>query len=172
MPTFSLENELDVMTATAWAEGRGTGRGGMEDICDVIMERNAKAWDKGGVLGVCLAPLQFSCWNENDPNRAAIFVTAKLNNPPFTWKIARVVAGVALAGHGPRRTGDADSYYALSMKEPPYWARSPAKHIYSNGWHSFWLTRTPPHAPVISVNSNVTADDLNTTELSNIGGGS
>ncbi len=170
MTGFSLNNELDVLTATIWGEARGCMRNAMENVAQCVLNRAADEWDRGGVIGVCLAPLQFSSWNEDDPNRADIFIAAKQLNPEPSWKIARLVATVALAGHNPNRIQGADSYFAVGMARPPYWAKAPAIKVYSDGWHAYWVTRNPPHAPVISVNSNLTADDLNKQELTNLGG--
>ena len=102
-------------------------------------------------VAVCLAPAQFSCWS--DANRARIEIAYRAD--PAGWALALDVADAALAGRLPDRTCGADSYYALSMKHPAYWAKAPARHVYSDRWHSFWLVRT--HAAT-STGSAVVAD--------------
>ena len=167
MTSFDLTDPLAVLTATVWGEARGCGRAAMENVASCIMNRVAAGW-AADVVHVCLAPMQFSAWDANDPNRADIFIAATKVPLEPSWTIAKLVAAVALADAGPRRIGLADSYYALSMLKPPFWAKAPATHVCSDGWHSYWLTRTPPHAPNRSVNSE-TADDLNEIELNNLG---
>ena len=42
-------------------------------VGNVIMNRvKAKSWYGDHIKGVCLKAWQFSCWNENDPNREKI----------------------------------------------------------------------------------------------------
>ena len=122
-----------VLAGTAYGECRGGGRIGMENILAVVINRVAGGWEPTP-LAVCLATEQFSCWN--DGNRHAI-TTASLRDQE-SWSLALAVADAALAGTLPTRIGDADSYYALSMARPAYWARSPARHVCNDGWHSFW----------------------------------
>src|SRR5689334_22986754 len=75
----------DILARTIVGEARGEGKPGMEDVACVIMNRvnAAKLYlaqkDKphalfgdGSVASACLAKWQFSCWNEDDPNRAVI----------------------------------------------------------------------------------------------------
>ena len=76
-----LTSDLDVMAATIWAEARGEPVEGRHAVAAVIMNRTAYASRKhypefgdGYVRTACLAPWQFSCWNEDDPNRAKMMV--------------------------------------------------------------------------------------------------
>lgn len=131
--SFDMSSPRLVLAGTAYGECRGGGRIGMENVLSVVMTRYHDGWE-GTPLAVCLAPRQFSCWD--DSNRNAI-LSASMRDQA-SWSAALAVADAALAGTLSRRTGDADSYFALSMAKPAYWARSPARHVCSDSWHSFW----------------------------------
>lgn len=70
---------LDVLTLarTSWGEARGEGVAGMEAVAAVVRNRvhldlnddGRPDWWGEGYANVCLRPWQFSCWNDNDPNR-------------------------------------------------------------------------------------------------------
>ena len=63
-------DDLDIAARTVWAEARGEGEHGMRAVAHVIINRAAKGGWWGDTLEtVCQKPWQFSCWNENDPNR-------------------------------------------------------------------------------------------------------
>jgi N-acetylmuramoyl-L-alanine amidase len=70
LPTAALV-ESDVLAVTLWAEGRGEPVEGRIAIACVIrnrMDRRHKT-----AREICLAPFQFSCWNEgNDANHQAL----------------------------------------------------------------------------------------------------
>ncbi len=72
-----LEFDLKIMALTVWAEARGEPKVGQRAVAWVIRNRfeHPGWWSRAmGVLAntiaaVCLCPFQFSCWNDNDPNR-------------------------------------------------------------------------------------------------------
>lgn len=155
--TFDMSSPRLVLAGTAYGECRGGGRAGMENVLSVVINRWRAGWAPTP-LAVCLAARQFSCWD--DANRTAI-VAASMRDRQ-SWNIALSVADSALAGTLPMRTGDADSYYALSMAKPPYWALRPALHVCSDRWHSFWRIRPRSAAEI------ATADMLNDAEYHTI----
>jgi len=60
-----------VLARTLWGEARGEGAVGMEAVARVIINRLREHYRGcSTVTEVCLDPAQFSCWNEDDPNRA------------------------------------------------------------------------------------------------------
>lgn len=64
--------DLDVMVRTVWGEARNQGTDGWEAVAWIIRTRatwRPQAWWGIGIAGVCQKAEQFSCWNENDPNR-------------------------------------------------------------------------------------------------------
>ena len=123
-----------VLAGTCVGECSQGGRVGMHNVASVVMNRVDAGW-ASSVIGVCFAPAQFSCWS--DHNRARIEATPQTD--PATWALALDIADAALAGTLPNEVGQADSYYASSMRRAPFWAKAPARHVFSDHWHSFWL---------------------------------
>lgn len=113
---------VQVVTLTIWGEARGEGPDGMLGVAWVIKNRqdNPRWWGVGW-QGVCLKPWQFSCWNENDPNRALMLTSAMASQSYYMCRLtAESVMG--LDGEIPKDpTLGADSYYAESIKMP-VWA--------------------------------------------------
>lgn len=72
------KREVDVLARTLFGEARGETVRGKEAVAGVILNRVARARAHGGywwgntIEEVCVKPWQFSCWNENDPNRAKV----------------------------------------------------------------------------------------------------
>ncbi len=131
-------NDLTTLTATLYGEVRGCSKAQRENVARVIVNRYNAGWDSS-VKAVCLAPYQFSCWLHNDPNYQKI-----LNAPeadPEIWAELLDIATMALTDKGPDRVMDADSYYAVSMKVAPNWARAPARMITRDDAHIFWRVR-------------------------------
>ena len=161
-----------VLAGNAYGECSSGGCIGMENVTAVVLARLQAGWERT-LIGVCLAPAQFSCWT--DINRRRIEVAPEAD--PLTWALALAVADAALGGTLPIRTNGADSYYALTMAPPAYWARAPARHVYADRWHSFWCVR-PRHAPPIPGVPNISvqagaptaADALNDAELAQVTG--
>lgn len=138
---MNFTDEQQVLAGTCWGEARGCGRAGMENVAQCILNRKGYGWNGGTIIGVCLAPKQFSSWNTNDPNRAQIIAASDTSTPEVDWTIALDVAEAAIAGSNPDRIDGADSYFAHAMREKPYWAVAPARSVYGDGWHDFWIVR-------------------------------
>lgn len=134
---------LDVMARTIWAEARSEGDLGMEAVASVILNRAAHPrWWGGDVREVCLAPLQFSCWNLRDPQYDRIRSVTEAD-PLF--RKAREVARRALAGEVEDRTGGADHYFNPAAANPS-WARGrEASAVIGN--HRFLRLEIPPPVP-------------------------
>lgn len=161
--TFNFTDPRLVLAGTLYGEARGCGRAAMENVAQCVLNRVADGWNTGGITGVCLARLQFSCWNDGDPNRARILSAAALGREP-TWLLALDIATAAIAGSNPDRICGADSYFARSMIKAPYWAIPPAVGVFSDQWHEFWMVRPAQSAPVASTHQPTT-DDLNAASL-------
>lgn len=161
---FDLSSPRLVLAGNAYGECSGGGRVGMENVTSIVLRRVAEGWG-ATPRDVCLAPAQFSCWS--DQNRHRIEQAAVAD--PAGWAVALAVADAALNGTLPIRTRDADSYYALSMSRPAYWARPPAHHVYSDHWHAFWAVR-PGSGAAPNVSAQTT-ESLNDAELARVAGG-
>jgi N-acetylmuramoyl-L-alanine amidase len=65
--------DLDIAARTVAGEARGESSAGKLAVALVILNRAKKAgWMGNTIEGVCLKAYQFSCWNDDDPNRLAI----------------------------------------------------------------------------------------------------
>ena len=111
--------DIDTVARTIWGEARGEPIVGQQAVASVIANRAsiAAAWfshhgiphplyGDGHLASACLAHhggvYQFSCWNQDDPNRAKQIAVTEANQA-FTecLEIARILA----AGHLPDHTG-------------------------------------------------------------------
>ena len=115
----------DVFARTIWGEARGEGQTGMTAVACVVMNRvniaraqpNGDYWWGNSILRVCQKPLQFSCWNPNDPNLLQL-QSVTTENAEFA--LATRIAGWAATGSLADPTGGATHYHALSVI--PSWA--------------------------------------------------
>jgi N-acetylmuramoyl-L-alanine amidase len=125
----------DVISRTIWGEARGTGAAGMRHVASVIMNRvrNPNRWGDG-IVHICWAPNQFQCWN---PGSSSLDKVKKVTVADPWFLMASGIARAAVAGNLVDETNGADSFYAISMVQPPAWTKR-ARHTYSDGWHSFW----------------------------------
>ncbi len=64
------DHDFEIMAKTIYGEARGESRQGQTAVACVIFNRlRSKKWFSAKTAaGVCLKPLQFSCWNKSDPN--------------------------------------------------------------------------------------------------------
>jgi len=125
-PRFS--DPVEVLARTLYGEARGETLAGKEAVACVVLNRVARATARGGsywwgrdVVGVCLKPWQFSCWNTNDPNRAKLLAISEANR---TFRTCLSVAGRALAGAVEDKTAGATHYHTRTVT--PAWSRGRA----------------------------------------------
>ena len=113
MNTIETMNDIEILARTIYGEARGEyGRvdGGLAALIavgNVIVNRaQHQTWFGRSIRDVCLKPYQFSCWNENDPNREKI-VAVTDDSPIFAQclDVARALA----AQQYPDLTKGADS---------------------------------------------------------------
>jgi spore germination cell wall hydrolase CwlJ-like protein len=160
----ALSEDVLAAARTIWGEARGCGQWGMMGVASVILNRHKhpeKAWGST-IASVCLAPWQFSCWNEGDPNRPKMLAVTEAD-PAFASAVAlavRVQDGTLLD-----ITDGADCYYARSMASPPAWAKG-ATRTHFDPCHNYVRTGAGS-APNVSVSA---AEALNAAELQALGG--
>lgn len=118
-------SDIDILARTIYGEARGEKIGGMEAVASVILnrvkraeKRNGRYWWGNTVRDVCLKKWQFSCWNENDPNRQKILSVSTKNR---AFQICHRIARRALAGTLKDPTDGATHYHAGGIFPP--WAR-------------------------------------------------
>lgn len=110
----------DTLARTLWGEARGEGPRGMSAVASVILNRVVRpGWWGRDIVTICRAPFQFSCWLENDPNRAKLMAVTTADP---AYDAARAIARLAVTGGLADITGGADSYYA-DGSTAPQWAK-------------------------------------------------
>lgn len=119
------KNDMDIFARTLYGEARGEyrhhGPAAFIAIANVIMNRLKRKGKYGKTITeVCLKPRQFSCWNQQDPNRTLIQKENLETDPLF--HICRIIARKVINGVWPDLTKDSDHYHARSCK--PYWAKA------------------------------------------------
>lgn len=128
-----MNRELEVMAKTIYGEASSETFTGKLAVAYVIMNRVKKGkWGKDAA-SVCWAPLQFSCWNKNDPGPLRIAKTT-FDNPAFRECLAAAICAYDTVLPDP--TEGADHYYATTIAEP-FWAKS-MKLTVKIGVHKFF----------------------------------
>lgn len=126
-------SDIDTYARTLWAEARGEPKVGQLATGWVILNRANRAAYAGSLAGevgairkVCLAPLQFSCWNTGgfESQRARL-----LSLPFAEFEAQHALAVDILSGADPDPTGGADCYFTVAQPPdvdswPPIWAAS------------------------------------------------
>jgi len=117
---MTRDQDLTVMAKTLYGEARGEGQAGLEAVAWVILNRSKRR--NKSVSDICLAPKQFSCWNESDPN-AKKLESLRIENDPENPAYLRCIATAAgvLAGDIQDRTSGSDHYHTSDIS--PSWAR-------------------------------------------------
>ena len=137
--------DIDTLARTIWAEARGEGRAGMVAVAHVILNRlNRPGWwsrDQNDgipddtIQAVCCDPWQFSCWNQDDPNRAKLLAVGPENKTFAT--AADVAVAVITPGHPDAvdPTGGATHYHTTAIGPPWASGHEPCARI---GRHVFY----------------------------------
>ncbi|HLO77120.1 MAG TPA: cell wall hydrolase [Magnetospirillum sp.] len=109
----------DILARTLWGEARGEPVRGIEAVAAVVMNRVRRGgWWGCTVEAVCRKPYQFSCWNQNDPNRAKL---ERVDETDRMFRICLRIARRAIAGSVDDPTLGATNYHVRGMV--PAWAR-------------------------------------------------
>ena len=149
---FSL-NDLVTMAKTLYGEARGTSNEDRQ-ACALVMLNRAKFAAKhrertgklrhslfgdGSVASACLAKMQFSCWNNDDPNRplldALVVPTHLATDAPFLRCFT--VAGQVLLGDVPDFTKGSLHYHTKRMNNYPVWSVGKTP-VFSSSHHHFY----------------------------------
>lgn len=142
------DHDLDIQGKTLWGEARGEPHEGQIAVAWTIRNRSQRgafagrvAGLEGAVAAVCQAPWQFSCWNNDDPNRARLLVLSPTDNTT-----QHDICGDVLEGVVDDPTGGADHYFADTIATPG-WAAS-MKQTAHIGHHIFFNSQLKPR-PVL-----------------------
>lgn len=130
------DEQIEYMARTMWGEARGEGATGMRAVGHVIMNRvKAGSWYGLTPKEVVLKKSQFSCWNENDPNRAKLLTVTTADS---NYALALSLAKAIYAGTMPDITNGATNYLALgSLSTVPSWV-SKMTQVAEIGNHTFY----------------------------------
>lgn len=100
---------------TIWQEARGEPDIGKHAVAHVLWNRlRAGTWGHT-MASVCLSPLQFSGWNDHDPNRMAVAAV-----PDDDSELDHCRTILAAAQQEPDPTGGALYYYARTVPAPEW----------------------------------------------------
>jgi N-acetylmuramoyl-L-alanine amidase len=115
----------DVFWLTLWGEFRGQPI--EEQVAGACVIRNRVRATGKTYKEVCLAPAQFSCWNENDPNFSQIvnlFKTYDTKNPLI--KQLKYIATGVMDGELMDNTKNSNHYLTAALYKSnscPIWAK-------------------------------------------------
>lgn len=136
--------DREILIKTVWGEARGEKAIGKMAVAWVILNRTRKPQWPNRIKDVCLQPWQFSCWNDNDPNRGRVNNLNTESADPVIAEVRRCV-DMVLQDLVLDPTNGADHYYA-DWIATPNWARgkTPSSVI---GRHRFFNLRPLPTEP-------------------------
>lgn len=111
---------MEVLARTIYGEARGEPDAGKVAVAWVVLNRAADPRWPDTVAGVCLQRAQFSCWNDRDPNRAAL-IAITLEDEDL--RICMAAGWQAVGGITGDPTRGANHYLtaALAERTPPAW---------------------------------------------------
>lgn len=115
----------DVLTVarTIYGEAGRETQVGKEAVAGVIMNRTRDRRWPSGFAAVCLQNRQFSCWNDEDPQRPIIQNLFPGANSTFNTCLA--IAEKAVRYQLPDQSRGADHYYANYIAQPAWLRKSP-----------------------------------------------
>lgn len=129
-----------VLALCVWGESRGEPVEGQIAVACVVRNR-FKLKGTGSWAGICLAPEQFSCFNDDDPNsgpiaRASVSLMTSMPTPELAQ--ALWIADGVMSGGAKDNTVGATHYLvtALLKSKPPSWADGQPVLV-TIGQHSF-----------------------------------
>lgn len=130
-------DDVEVSARTAWGEARDQGEKGIVAVLWVIRNRVMLGnWMGRTPTEVCRKPKQFSCWDENDPNRPKLINVAIDED---VMRVCMIAARNVFEGRVPDPTRGATHYYDTKMmKAPPPWTAPPAVRTADIGSHRFF----------------------------------
>jgi N-acetylmuramoyl-L-alanine amidase len=121
-------DDIDVVDAhwmalTMWGEARSGGEEAMRAVGHVIDNRRRSGAHGSYATETVSEAWQFSCWNRNDPNYAAMQGVDSLRpggEDQLMWLAAKRVAAEILAGQSADPTGGALFYHTAAVS--PRWS--------------------------------------------------
>lgn len=134
------ERDIDILARTLYGEAESGSVLDAEAIANVVLNRVKYPNWPNNIADVCLQPWQFSCWNQNDPNRDRIM---KAKGGKWFQKCCQIAEDAA-KGVLDDPTDQSTHYHTHAMGKPK-WAR---KHepVYNTPSHAFYndIDTKPP----------------------------
>jgi spore germination cell wall hydrolase CwlJ-like protein len=112
--------DLEILARTIYGEARGENFEGQIAVAWVVCNRykaQKKIWGYT-IEEVCQKPWQFSCWNDNDPNRGKALAATFVDD---AYVQAYGIACLVLLGKLPDFSNGATHYHS-TQTVPPTWA--------------------------------------------------
>lgn len=134
---FLKISDVELLALLVYGEARGEIDLGKNAIARVVVNRlNQWAWYGKSVKEVCLKKYQFSCFNENDPNRAKLLELAEMEQKPTLYNLCLNAAIMALNENSKDITNGATHYFNPKIVTPA-WAKN-MKKTCTIGNHEFY----------------------------------
>lgn len=132
----NVDAEILTLARTLYGEARGEPRQGIEAVANVILNRVMSNRYPNTIAKVCLQRRQFSCWNDDDPNRKIIANLMPGQDEIFDM-ILKIAASAVLGGL-PAVVIGVLHYHARQIK-PSWVKKSPGATLVATiGRHLFW----------------------------------
>lgn len=130
--------DFDTAARTVYGEARGEPFAGMKAVAHVMLNRARKMYRGKNLHEVCTAKWQFSCWNEDDPNREKL-LAVDYSDTRFTKSVRALLEAIEEQVISYDPTKASLHYHVRNMSNPPNWAKGhkPAAII---GAHAFFNT--------------------------------
>jgi N-acetylmuramoyl-L-alanine amidase len=139
--------DYETMRRTLYGEARNQKFEEIVAIAWVIKNRAlipGPTWWGDSIAEVCLAPMQFSCWNKDDPNRKVII---RVQEGEKRFELCSLAARVVLEDVVPDPTSGATHYHTVAKPNgtktwPPAWVKGmePRGQV-GGGAHLFYKGR-------------------------------
>jgi spore germination cell wall hydrolase CwlJ-like protein len=116
----------EILAQTIYGEARGElsnlcgGLAALIAVGNVVVNRMKNCAQN--VAQICQKPMQFSCWNVNDPNLLTMKKAAQ--NPDSVYLTCREVAEGVLNKNWPDLTNGSTHYYSQHLSVSPFWAKN------------------------------------------------
>lgn len=136
------DDAIDTLARTIYGEARGETTEGREAVANVVINRirfaqarqGGRYWWGNTFEFVCRKPWQFSCWNDDDPNREKLMLVQAEND---VFAECLEVARRAVDGELRDNTEGATHYHVTSMPFPHSWGKPIDPHL-TIGRHVFY----------------------------------
>ena len=124
---FSSQSPLILATMCVFGEARGGSYELQKAVANVIRnraivlcERKRAASLLDAIKYVVLAKWQFSCFNDNDPNKSKLIVPLQWERPEV-WESCLEAVRTVFVSNASDNTEGATHYFVASMKVVPIW---------------------------------------------------